>query len=109
MKLPTTAVVLNWRRKTNKCGLYPIHLRIAINKVQKYEPIPVPLKITKEQWLGEDDNWVRDDHPFFFEINNKIRERKQLVFNLIKRFYMAGKTISFEHFYGVEKCGNSKI
>jgi site-specific recombinase XerD len=109
MKLPTTAVVHNWRRNTTKSGLYPIHLRIAINGVQKYDPIPIPAKISKEQWLGEDDNWVRDDHPFFFEINNKIRERKQLVQNLIKRFYMAGKTITFSDiFMELKSAGYSK-
>jgi len=109
MKLPTTAVVHNWRRTTNKSGLYPIHLRIAMNLVQKYDEIPVPLKISREQWLGEDDNWVRDDHPFYFEINNKIRERKQLVQNLIKRYYMAGKTISFSDiFMELKSAGHSK-
>jgi site-specific recombinase XerD len=109
MKLPTTAVVHNWRRTTTKSGLYPIHLRIAINCVQKYDPIPVPANISREQWLGEDDNWVRDDHPFYFEINNKIRERKQLVQNLIKRYYMAGKTITFSDiFMELKRAGHSK-
>ncbi|MEO7046524.1 MAG: phage integrase SAM-like domain-containing protein [Ferruginibacter sp.] len=109
MKLPTTAVVHNWRRKTTKSGLYPIHLRIAMNKVQKHDLIPVPANIRKEQWLGEDDNWVREDHPFYFEINNKIPERKQLVQNLIKRFYMAGKTIMFSDiFMELKSAGHSK-
>jgi Arm DNA-binding domain len=76
MSLPTTAVVHNWHRLTNKSGLYPIYLRITIDRVQKYEMIPVPVKISKEQCIGEDDNWVRDDHPFFFEINCKIRGTK---------------------------------
>jgi Arm DNA-binding domain len=109
MKLPTTAVVHNWRRKTTKSGLYPIHLRITINCAQKYDPIPVPANISKEQWLGEDDNWVRDDHSFYFEINNKIREQKQLVQNLIKRYYMAGKTITFSDiFMELKSAGHSK-
>jgi len=109
MKLPTTVVIHNWRRKTNKSGVYPVHLRIAMICVQKYDPIPIPAKISKEQWLGEDDNWVRDDHPFYFEINNKIRERKQLVQNLIKRYYMADKTITFSDiFMELKSAGHSK-
>lgn len=108
MKLPTTAVVHNWRRQTNKSGVYPVHLRIAIARVQRYEPIPLPAKITREQWLGEDDNWVRDDHPFYFEINNKIRERKQLVQNLIKKYYLADKTITFtDIFLALKNSGHS--
>lgn len=95
MSLPTTATVHNWRRLTNKSGLYPIYLRITIDRVQKYELIPVPAKISKEQWIREDDNWVCDDHPFFFEINTKIREQKQTIQNLIKRYYLAGKTMTF--------------
>ncbi len=95
MSLPTTAVVHNWRRLNNKSGLYPIYLRITIDRKQKYESIPVPAKVSKEQWIGEDDNWVRDDHPFFFEINTKIREQKQAIQNLIKRYYLAGKTMTF--------------
>ncbi len=95
MSPPTTAVVNNWRRLKNKSGLYPICLRITIDRVQKYDLIPVPTKISKEQWIGEDDKWVRADHPFFFEINTKIREQKQAIQNLIKRYYLAGKTMTF--------------
>jgi hypothetical protein len=95
MSLPTTAVVHNWRRLNNKSGLYPIYLRITIDRIQKYEMIPVPAKESKEQWIGEDDNWVRDDHPYFFEINIKIGEQKQAIQNLIKRYYLAGKMMTF--------------
>jgi hypothetical protein len=95
MSLPTTAVVHNWRRLNNKSSLYPIYLRITIDRIQKYEMIPVPAKVSKEQWIGEDDNWIREDHPYFFEINTKIREQKQAIQNLIKRYYLAGKTMTF--------------
>src|SRR5450432_1194095 len=46
---------------------------------------------------------------FFFEINTKIREQKQAIQNLIKRYYLAGKTISFETiFTELKKSGNTK-
>jgi len=95
MSLPTTSIVHNRRRLSNKSGDYPIHLRITIDRKSKYEHIPVPAKISKAQWIGQDDNWVRDDHPFFFEINTKIREKKQAVQNLIRRYYLSGKPITF--------------
>lgn len=109
MNLPTTAIVFNWRRKTNKTGLYVIHMRISIDRVNKYDPIPIPAKIRKEQWLGEDDNWVRNDHPYYFEINTKIRERKQAVQNLIKRFYLAGRMPGFSDIFAVlKRSGHSE-
>ena len=103
MNLPTTAVVHNWRGYESKDGLYPIHLRVSINRVHKYDLIPIPAKISNEQWLGEDDNWVRNDHPYNFEINIKIRERKQAVQNLIKRYYPAGRMPTFTDIFAVLK------
>jgi len=99
MMLPTTSVVHNWQQMTNKSGLYPVHLRITIDRKCKYLLIPVPSKISKAQWLGQNDNWVSADHPFFFEINIKIREKKQIVQNLIRRYYLGGKQITFSIFF----------
>jgi hypothetical protein len=58
MNLPTTTILLNWRRKTNKSGKYPVHIRIMINRACKYYPIPIPEKISLPQWAGKDDYWV---------------------------------------------------
>jgi dimeric dUTPase (all-alpha-NTP-PPase superfamily) len=96
MSLPTTSVVHNWRKIPNKSGKYPVHLRITIDRIHKYDPIELPAKISKDQWIGQDDNWVKETHPYFFEINTKIRERKQLIQNLIKRYYLAGKRLNFK-------------
>ncbi len=70
MLMPGVRPVHNWRNKTNKKQLYPIHLEIKINGRRKYYPIPVPTKVAMEQWAGKDDGWVKPCHPFFFEINN---------------------------------------
>ena len=87
MRLPHVAVVFNWRNETNKSGLYCIHLRIKIDKQSRYYRIQVPRKIKKTEWLGEEDNWIHPRHEFAFEINNKIREKKNLILDLIKRSY----------------------
>jgi len=103
MNLPTTAIVLNWRKGINKSGVYPVHLRITIDRTTKYDPIPLLQNISLEQWIGEDDNWVRNTHPYYFEINTKIRERKQAVQNLIKRYSLAGRMPTFSDIFAVLK------
>ena len=103
MNLPTTAIVLNWRKGINKSGVYPVHLRITIGRTTKYDPIPLPQNISLEQWIGEDDNWVSNTHPYYFEINTKIRERKQAIQNLIKRYYLAGRMPTFSDIFAVLK------
>jgi site-specific recombinase XerD len=37
---------------------------------------------------------VKQDHPFAFEINNKIREKKAIINDIIKRSYSFGKTLT---------------
>ena len=100
MSLPTTAVILNRRRLANKSGRYPVHIRITIGRQSKYRSIPTPEKVTTEQWSGNDDFWVNTTHPYNFEINTKIREEKTAIQDIIKRYYMAGKRITFPMIFG---------
>jgi hypothetical protein len=87
---------LNWRNQNNASGLYSIHIRIKINESSRYYTIDTPQKVRMEEWAGRDDAWVNQTHPFAFEINNKIIEKKNIINNLIKRCYNFNKTISFE-------------
>jgi site-specific recombinase XerD len=95
MNLPQVSVVWNWRNQINLKGGYSIHLRITIDRISKYFTIPIPKKVTKEEWAGKDDAWVKSGHPFSFEINNKINEKKMLVYELIKKYYYLNKPVSF--------------
>lgn len=101
--IPTISVVLNWRNQKNTRGLYSVYLRITIDRNSKYLKIPVPLKITRSQWSGANDNWVKSNHPFAFEINSKILEKKNVAIELVKRSYMFNKALSFENFFSVMK------
>lgn len=107
MNMPNIAVVHNWRNETNASGRYSIHLRITIDRVSKYYKVPVPQKVSLLQWSGKDDGWVKN-HPFAFEINNKISEKKGIVNDLIKRSYTFNKPLSFDAiFRQLKKKGNS--
>ncbi len=95
MKIPRIAVVFNWRNQQNASGLYPIHIRIKIGQQGKYYPVELPKKVSKKEWSGTDDAWVKSSHEFAFEINEKIRERKKIITDLIKRYYMLDKPLDF--------------
>jgi integrase len=89
--------LINYRNKKNKGGLYPIHLRITINSEQRYYPIKVPRKVALNEWSGKNDCWVKNTHPYAFEINNKIIEKKTIITDLVKRCYTLNKPVSFYH------------
>ncbi len=96
MILPRIAVLINWRNETNVSALYPIHIRIMIGRSCKYYRVPLPQKVRLHQWSGEEGNWVKPDHPFSFQINSKILEKKTILHEQIKRNYNANKNITFE-------------
>ncbi|MBP7554909.1 MAG: phage integrase SAM-like domain-containing protein [Chitinophagaceae bacterium] len=59
------------------------------------------------QWSGEEGNWVKQDHPFSFEINSKILEKKTVLYEQIKRNYNANKNITIDSLlHHLEKKGN---
>jgi site-specific recombinase XerD len=98
MNIPYISVVHNWRNEKNKSGLYSIHLRVTIGRDSRYYKVPIPQKVTLSQWQGKDDAWVKN-HPFAFEINNKIREKKNLLNEQIKRSYTHNKALTFESIF----------
>lgn len=94
MKYPSVTVVFNWRGAVNSTGLYSVHLRFIEGISSKYYKIDTPQKITKEEWGGRDDEWIKSSHPYYFEINSKIREKKNVIYDLIKRSYSFNKPLS---------------
>lgn len=96
MIIPSVSILFNWRNEVNQSALYPVYIRITIERNSRYYKIPLPQKIRKEQWSGKEGHWIKNSHPFAFEINNKIAEKQSAVYELIKRYYGAGKTPDFE-------------
>jgi len=101
MQLPSVNVVFNRKGRKNKKGLYPIYLRITIDRESKYFTIPVPQKIAPCDWNGTEDNWVKPRHPFAFEINNKIREKKNIVLDQIKRTIRLIRALVLKPFFNI--------
>lgn len=96
VRMPCVAVVLNWRNETHKSGLYPVHIRIKIGTSARYYNVPIPQKIRLDQWSGIDSVWVKPSHPFAFEINTAISEKRGLINDYIKRNYNFGKPITLD-------------
>ncbi len=110
MKTPTIVPVLNWENRVNINGRYSIHLRITIDRTSRYYKLHLPQKVAKDEWYGKDGRWVKDNHPFSFEINDKIREVKNKIDDIVKRFYMHNKQIAFQDiFQHLKKKGDDKI
>ena len=101
----TVEPVINYRNKLNKSGLYSIHLRVTIDRIQRYYEIKVPEKVKLDQWAGKPEAWVKEAHLYAFEINNKIIEKKKIVTDLVKRFYNQNKQLNF---YAVDRELNRK-
>jgi len=73
----TVQPVINWRSEVNKTGLYSIHLGVTINRVRKYYPIKTPQKVAFTDGIRTPESWVKNTHPFAFEINKKIIEKRR--------------------------------
>jgi site-specific recombinase XerD len=95
--MPSYRVMWNYRRMTNQSGLYKIHIEINLNRKgdRKYEEIKVPEKIGKQHWSGKENSWVKNTHPYAFEINEAIKAKLYLLSNLNKRYYLANKALSW--------------
>ncbi len=49
----------------------------------------------EEEWAGKDKAWVKNTHPFAFEINEKIKEKLEVLDKLVKRYHTANKSLTF--------------
>lgn len=96
IRIPTISVKHNWRKSTNQQGHYPIHLRVYLpGEHAHYYPIKLPAKVSCEQWMGKENQWVKNSHPFYFEINCKISEIINKLNDLVRRYYMQNKPLTF--------------
>ena len=111
MNQPTIKVILNHRNEKNQSELYSVYLRITINRVSKYVRIPTQ-KISKKHWnvKNNGENFVKNDHFFAFEINNQIRDYRNKVNEVIKRFYALDKTITHKDILdGIKRKGEAML
>jgi integrase len=101
IQIPKIAVKHNWRNARTKSGLYPIHISVYLSgEPPRYYPVKLPLNVSKADWQGEYNHWVKETHIFYFEINCKIAEVVGKFNELIKRHYNQNKPVTF---YAIER------
>lgn len=96
MHLPVYSPVHNWRNANNKNNLYKIHIRVHLLGEERYYEVEIPRKVRPQEWTGKDKSWVKNTHPFSFEINEKIKEKLDILDKLVKRYYNVNKNLSFD-------------
>jgi hypothetical protein len=110
MKMPTYTPVCNWRKKINQSKRYPIHIRISMAGNTKYHTVEVPLQVRTEEWTGKPGGWVKNTHPFAFEINERIKETMDSLDGLVKRYFATKKSLNFPLiFKELQKNNNSNL
>jgi len=101
IRVPIISVKHNWRKQTNRDGRYGIHIRIYLSGEQaRLYPVKLPAKVSPDQWQGKENHWVKNNHPFFFEITCKIAETIHKLNELVRRYYSMNKPVTF---YSIEK------
>lgn len=87
--------VFNRTGKKNKKGLYSIHLRVTVDGRTAYLNPKLP-KITKEQWAGKPNKWIKDNHPSHFLFNKKIQDKLSELLDFSDRQQLFDKAISLK-------------
>jgi Arm domain-containing DNA-binding protein len=94
MNTPTYTPVWNWRNRVNKKKRYKVHICIYLNQDREYCAVPTPLNVAKAEWDNRPNSWVKNTHPYAFEINQTIKEKLDLLTDLNKRYFQAKKSLT---------------
>ena len=94
VKMVCVGVTFNWRNEVNQSGLYSVHVRIKQGNDSRYIKVPLPQKVREEQWSGKEGAWIKNSHPFAFEINNTIIAIKGKIANYIRECMNFNKPVT---------------
>jgi hypothetical protein len=94
VKTISVAVVFNWRNEISQSGLYSVHIRIRLRPDARYLKVPLAEKVRKDQWLGRDHQWIKDTHPYAFQINNAIIDMKGKIASYVKECLNFNKPVT---------------
>lgn len=92
----TFTPIFNRTNKSNKNGLYPIHVRVTLDRQTRYFNPGLP-KIRKEHWLTKpkSNKWIKDSHPQHFEINKALSIELQELETYYNRLLTARIPVTF--------------
>lgn len=85
--------VFNHAYRTHKKELYPIHIRVTVDRLTKYLNPKIP-KIRKEDWLGKENKWVKDTHPNHYDFNKRLQEVMADLLTYTNRLQLQNRTVT---------------
>ncbi|WP_157098057.1 site-specific integrase [Niabella ginsenosidivorans] len=90
-------ILINYRNRKNKKGLYPIHIRVTIDNNPQYYLVDLPVKVSMKDWTGNDLFWVAETNPYNLEINEAINQMRTKIIDLHRSLYSQKRKFSFYH------------
>lgn len=70
-------VTFNKEHRKNKTGMFTIFIRVIVDGKVSY--FSIGQKLHEKYWTGKPNRWVRDNHPFAFELNTLIQKKLSMV------------------------------
>ena len=88
--------LINKNNRRNKTGKHSIFIRVTVDRESKY--FNLDEKIEEKYWTGKENRWVKDSHPFAFELNAIIKKKIDLLHKYEYRQKVFGNGISLQGF-----------
>jgi integrase len=93
--MPSYSPVWNYRNRVNIAERYMVHICIYLNRKRDYHPINTPLNISKSEWTGKVNAWIKNTHPYAYQINEEIKRTLNVLTELNKRYMSSNKRLTF--------------
>ena len=88
------AAIINKNNRANKSGKHTIFIRVTVDRHSKY--FSIDERVEEKFWLGKENRWIRESHPFSFEINSIIKKKMEILHKYEYRQKLFGNGISIE-------------
>ncbi len=95
------AAILNHNNRRNKSGKHSIFIRVTVDRKSKY--FNLDERIDERFWTGKENRWIKDTHPFAFELNALIKKKLYIIekYEHRQKLFDNGITLQgiSDHFY----------
>ena len=73
------SAILNKNNRRNKTGKHTIFIRVTVDRQFKY--FSLDERIEEKFWTGKENRWIKESHPFSFELNSIIKKKMDILHN----------------------------
>ncbi len=86
--------ILNKDSRESKTGRHSIFIRVTVDRKSKY--FNLAERVDGKYWTGKENRWIKENHPFAFELNAIIKKKMDLLHKFEYRQKLFGNGISLE-------------